>query len=145
MNLHDRGWAHRSEDVSVPIHVTEKRIQKLDARMSLPTPWNTPTVVSIVTGMERRSSKLSSRTLRQLERLLALDAYSLAMEFVRGEFSVEGDLVAAVHFYQISAAFLDSERNSGRSRKVRHRTTRVVVSNKGSRGTKHSLSLRSVE
>jgi len=33
-----------------------------------------------------------------LERLLATDAYSAAMAFVRGEFDVEGDLAAAIRF-----------------------------------------------
>ena len=34
------------------------------------------------------------------ERLFGLDAYSLAMKFVRGEFSIEGDLLAAFRFYR---------------------------------------------
>ncbi len=35
---------------------------------------------------------------KALERLLATDAYSAALAFVRGEFDVEGDLAAAVRF-----------------------------------------------
>jgi len=41
--------------------------------------------------------------LTDAERFLKADPYSLAMAFVRGEFAVEGDLVAAVHFYRARA------------------------------------------
>jgi len=44
--------------------------------------------------------KILTATHRDFERLLKLDAYSLAVEFVQGKFSVEGDLVAAVRFYK---------------------------------------------
>ncbi len=43
--------------------------------------------------------KILTASRKDFERLLRLDAYSLATEFVQGKFSVEGDLVAAVRFY----------------------------------------------
>jgi cyclopropane-fatty-acyl-phospholipid synthase len=98
MNLHDRGWAQRSQDISVPIHVTETVPQA-----GRETP---PYAVEYAEGGFDRYGhgepqfKLLVANQPHLERLLALDAYSLAMAFVRGEFSVEGDLAAAVHFYQ---------------------------------------------
>jgi cyclopropane-fatty-acyl-phospholipid synthase len=98
MNLHDRGWAHRSEDLSVPVHVRE---DVSEAGREMP-----PYAVEYADGSFDRYGhgaplfKFIVATPGQLERLLALDAYSLAMAFVRGEFSVEGDLVAAVHFYE---------------------------------------------
>jgi cyclopropane-fatty-acyl-phospholipid synthase len=39
------------------------------------------------------------RDRRQLQRLLDADAYSAALSFIRGDFDVEGDLVAAVRFH----------------------------------------------
>jgi cyclopropane-fatty-acyl-phospholipid synthase len=36
----------------------------------------------------------------QFEKLLAADGYSAAMAFTRGEFSLEGDLAAAIRFYR---------------------------------------------
>lgn len=43
--------------------------------------------------------KILARTPADFGRLLKRDPYSLAMDFVRGKFSVEGDLPAAVRFY----------------------------------------------
>ena len=37
---------------------------------------------------------------KQFEKLLAADGYSAAMAFVRGEFSLEGDLASAIRFYR---------------------------------------------
>ncbi|HXW55697.1 MAG TPA: cyclopropane-fatty-acyl-phospholipid synthase family protein [Candidatus Cybelea sp.] len=43
---------------------------------------------------------IAVRARPEFDRLLALDDYSLAMAFVRGDFAVEGDLVAAVRFFR---------------------------------------------
>ncbi|MFZ0637381.1 MAG: cyclopropane-fatty-acyl-phospholipid synthase family protein [Candidatus Acidiferrales bacterium] len=99
MSLYDRGWGHRSEDIAVPIHATEGA-PKLDTA-DLPS-----YAVEYADGSFDRHGpgaphfKILAATPSYLERLLALDAYSLATEFVRGGFSVEGDLVAAVRFYR---------------------------------------------
>jgi cyclopropane-fatty-acyl-phospholipid synthase len=99
MKLHERGWNHRSEDISVPIHIIE----------SVPeTGWGEIPTYSVEYadgGFDRYGQgapqfKFLVATPSHVERLLTLDPYSLAMEFVRGEFSVEGDLVAAVRFYR---------------------------------------------
>jgi len=98
MNLRDNGWANRSENLSVPIHVTENT-STADRRI-------TPYAVEYADGSFDRYGqgapqfKFVVSSPAHLQRLLALDAYSLAMAFVRGEFSVEGDLVAAVRLYQ---------------------------------------------
>jgi cyclopropane-fatty-acyl-phospholipid synthase len=47
-------------------------------------------------GNDPPAFTLVVRDRRQLERLLQADAYSAALSFVRGEFDVQGDLVAAV-------------------------------------------------
>ncbi|MGA9883453.1 MAG: cyclopropane-fatty-acyl-phospholipid synthase family protein [Candidatus Acidiferrales bacterium] len=44
--------------------------------------------------------KILATSRKDFERLRRLDVYSLAMEFVQGKFSLEGDLVAAVRFYE---------------------------------------------
>jgi cyclopropane-fatty-acyl-phospholipid synthase len=111
VNLHDRGWAQHSQDISVPIHVAEQR-------PSTELEYVPPYVVEYgdgnfdLHGMGEARFKILVKTPSGFARLLKLDAYSLAMEFVSGGFSVEGDLVAAVHFYhaqprsKIRAGFL---------------------------------------
>ena len=49
-------------------------------------------------GDDSPAFTLVVRDRRQLNRLLQADAYSAALSFVRGEFDVQGDLVAAVRF-----------------------------------------------
>lgn len=96
MDLRDRSWTQRSH--SVPMHVTEG-VPKRGGDIP-------PYAVEYADGSFDRYGhgapqfKLMVTTPTHLRQLLALDAYSLAMAFVRGDFSVEGDLVAAVHFYQ---------------------------------------------
>lgn len=111
MNSHNRGWDHDTEDISVPMHATQ---HVLPARLQ-----ETPSYAVEygdgnfdLNGNGEPSFKILATTRSQFERLLKLDAYSLAVQFVRGEFSVEGDLVAAVRFYhtqphsQVQAGFL---------------------------------------
>jgi cyclopropane-fatty-acyl-phospholipid synthase len=99
MNLYDRGWVHRSENISVPIHVTE--MEGKAGCDDIP-----PYAVASGDGSFDHYGhgaphfKILVANHLQLERLLALDTYSLAMKFVRGEFSIEGDLVAAVRHFQ---------------------------------------------
>jgi len=98
MKLHDRGWARRAEGFSVPIHVTQQG--PTTAWQEIP-----PHVVEYADGSfdffgnGEPLFKILAATRSHLDLLLGLDAYSLALQFVRGEFSVEGDLVAAVRFY----------------------------------------------
>jgi cyclopropane-fatty-acyl-phospholipid synthase len=99
MNLHDRGWAQDSEGVPVPTDVTE----------SEPTSrWEgvPPHAVEYADGSSDSYGqgaprfKIIAADHAQLERLFSLDAYSLAVKFVNGEISIEGDLVEAVRYYQ---------------------------------------------
>jgi cyclopropane-fatty-acyl-phospholipid synthase len=99
MNLHDRGWGNRSEDISAPTHVTES-VPNLHAGKEPPYAVEYADGTFDLYGHGAPQFKILVATHSHLERLLVLDAYSLAMEFVRGEFSVEGDLVAAVRFYR---------------------------------------------
>ncbi|MGC2333189.1 MAG: cyclopropane-fatty-acyl-phospholipid synthase family protein [Candidatus Acidiferrales bacterium] len=98
MHLRDRGWVSGSGNLSVPIHVTES---------ASAADWKvTPYAVEYADGSLDRYGhgapqfKFVVSSPAHLRRLLAFDAYSLAMAFVRGEFSVEGDLVAAIRFYR---------------------------------------------
>jgi cyclopropane-fatty-acyl-phospholipid synthase len=98
MNLRDQGWSDCEERISVPIHVTNVRNFHSD---EVP-----PYAVEYADGGFDRYGhgtlqfKILVATRSDFKRLLALDAYSLAMEFVHGKFSVEGDLVGAVRFYR---------------------------------------------
>lgn len=98
MNLYDRDWVRRSEDIFVPVHLTGQAVL---AGLNEAVPYTveyTDGSFDLYGNGESRF-KILAATRSHFTRLLALDPYSLAMEFVRGEFSVEGDLVAAVRFY----------------------------------------------
>ncbi len=99
MKLHDRGWSHRSEGISVPIHITEG-VPKTGWAEMPPYAVEYPDGSFDRYGHGAPKFKILAASHSRLERLLALDSYSIAMEFVRGEFTVEGDLVAAVRFYR---------------------------------------------
>jgi cyclopropane-fatty-acyl-phospholipid synthase len=99
MNLHDRGWVQGSEGVSVPIHVSESKPKA--------GWWDVPAYAVEYAdgsfdhyGQGAPRFKILAADHAELERLLSLDAYSVAMKFVSGEISVEGDLVGAVRYYQ---------------------------------------------
>jgi cyclopropane-fatty-acyl-phospholipid synthase len=99
MNLHDRGWVQGSEGVSIPIDVTESepRAECEDAP-PYAVEWADGSFDRYGQGAPQFTIVAADHS--QLERLLALDAYSLAMKFVNGEISVKGDLVGAVRYYQ---------------------------------------------
>jgi cyclopropane-fatty-acyl-phospholipid synthase len=91
MNRHDRVWARHSTFFPTPSTKQQQR--------------TAPYAVEYANGdFDLYGSgeplfKIVTATRSEFERLVRQDAYSLAMKFVRAEFSVEGDLVAAVHFY----------------------------------------------
>jgi cyclopropane-fatty-acyl-phospholipid synthase len=97
MNLHGRSRAQH-HDSAVPIHVAEQI--SLQNRQEAP-----PYAVEYadgsfdVYGNGEPCFKLLAESRSDFARLLKLDPYSLAAEFVQGKFSVEGDLASAVHFY----------------------------------------------
>ena len=99
MNLHDRGWVQGSEGVPVPTDVTESgstgRWEEVPPHAVV---YADGSFDSYGQGAPR--FKIIAADHAQLERLFSLDAYSLAMKFVNGEISVEGDLVEAVRYYQ---------------------------------------------
>lgn len=98
MNLYDRDWVRRSEGISIPIHVTGRAVL---AGLNEAVPYTVEYADGSfdLCGKGESRFKILAATRSHFTRLFALDPYSLAMEFVRGEFSVEGDLVAAVRFY----------------------------------------------
>ena len=98
MNLHDRGWAQQHEKISVPIRVTE-RVSSNSLQATPPYAVEYANGSFDVYGNGEPSFKILAASRSDVVRLFNLDPYSLAMEFLRGTFSVEGDLVAAVHFY----------------------------------------------
>ncbi|MGB6877335.1 MAG: cyclopropane-fatty-acyl-phospholipid synthase family protein [Candidatus Acidiferrales bacterium] len=98
MSLQDRGWTRHSKDISVPIHVTET-VTSADHKKAAPYGVEYADGDFDLYGDGEPLFKILVATRPEFERLLKQDAYSLAMKFVRAEFSVEGDLVAAVHFY----------------------------------------------
>lgn len=55
---------------------------------------------SILYGLGEPQFKIKARDPEHLNRLLKSDPYSLAIAFVEGEFSIEGDLVAAIRHYR---------------------------------------------
>jgi cyclopropane-fatty-acyl-phospholipid synthase len=109
MNLHDRGRARHSEDI--PVHVAET-VSSADPKKVAPYAVEYADGDFDLFGDGEPLFKILAATRSEFERLLRQDAYSLAMKFVRAEFSVEGDLVAAVHFYnaqpysRVQAGFL---------------------------------------
>lgn len=96
MNLHDSGWARHSADASVPIHPTESSTGQ---QRTIPYAVEYANGDFDLYGNGEPLFKIVTGTRSDFERLIKQDAYSLGMKFVRSEFSVEGDLVAAVHFY----------------------------------------------
>ncbi len=99
MDPNDRGCAEQPRSFAIPVRPTECEppldlaekpsyaVEYADGSFDLSgrgTPW----------------FKIQVADRGLYERLFLLDAYSLALEFVRGRFSVEGDLVAAVRFYR---------------------------------------------
>ena len=99
MNLYERDRVRRSEDISVPVHVTGRTVSAaLNEAPSYSVEYADGRFDLYGNGEPRFKILVTTRS--HLRRLFALDPYSLAMEFVRGEFSVEGDLVAAIHFYR---------------------------------------------
>jgi len=98
MNLHDRGWVHEHQQVSVPIRVTD-RITFRNPQSSPPYAVEYADGSFDICGSGEPRFKISVASRAEFVRLISLDPYSLAMQFVQGRFSVEGDLVAAIHFY----------------------------------------------
>lgn len=98
MTLRGRDLAHEHEHTNVPAHITDW----VFSRSSQPIP---PYAVEYsdggfdIYGKGEPQFKILTKSRSDFIRLLMLDPYSLATEFVLGNFSVEGDLVAAVHFY----------------------------------------------
>jgi cyclopropane-fatty-acyl-phospholipid synthase len=102
VNLRDRSWAQDPQNLSVPICAAEHQpsngfeyappyaVEYADGNFDL-------------YGNGEPRFKILVETSSDFARLFKLDAYSLAMEFVMGRFSIEGDLVAAVHFYNAQA------------------------------------------
>ncbi len=98
MNPHGRGWAQQSQNVPVPIHIPEE---------TSPQSWQQVPAYAVeyadgsfdIYGTGEPWFKILAESRADLVRLLKLDPYALAIEFVKGSFLVEGDLVAAVHFY----------------------------------------------
>jgi cyclopropane-fatty-acyl-phospholipid synthase len=97
MNLHDRGWARHSVGSSIPTHSTAK--SGAEQQRTVPYAAEYANGEFDLYGNGEPLFKIVTATRSEFERLVRQDAYSLAMKFVRAEFSVEGDLVAAIHFY----------------------------------------------
>jgi cyclopropane-fatty-acyl-phospholipid synthase len=102
MNLHDHGWARHSEHISVPVHLTAG-LSSGDQQRTVPYAVAYADGDFDLYGDGEPLFKILVATRSEFERLIKQDAYSLAMKFVRGAFSVEGDLVAAVQFYNAQA------------------------------------------
>ncbi len=97
MNLHDRGWASHSGGASIPIHPGAE--SSTEQQRTVPYAVEYANGDFDLYGNGEPLFKIVTGTRSEFERLVRQDAYSLAMKFVRSEFSVEGDLVAGVHFY----------------------------------------------
>ncbi len=110
MSLPDGNGVHHREGTDIPVHV--------NAELSVSSQKKVPYCVEYANGnfdLFGRGAprfKILIKTPADFERLLKRDPYSLAMDFVQREFSVEGDLPAAVRFYyaqrqtRISGRFL---------------------------------------
>lgn len=96
MNLNGR--AHPSEETAIPIRVTERSSPK-SSEPPVPYAVEYSDGSFDICGKGEPLFKILAKTRSDFVRLLGLDPYSVAMQFVQGKFSVEGDLVAAVHFY----------------------------------------------
>jgi cyclopropane-fatty-acyl-phospholipid synthase len=95
MNLHGRGWARRSS--FVPSHPTAESWS--GQQRTVPYAVEYANGEFDLYGNGEPLFKIVAATRSGFERLLRQDAYSVAMKFVRAEFSIEGDLIAAVRFY----------------------------------------------
>lgn len=111
MNLHDRDQFRQRKDISVPLIATED-VSARSVKISPPYMVEYADGSLDFHGKGKPLFKIQVATRSHLSRLFKLNSYSLAMRFVQGDFSVEGDLVAAVRFYQtqpksrIQAGFL---------------------------------------
>lgn len=97
MNLHEPGWSRRS--TFVPSHPTAE--SSTEQQRPVPYAVEYANGEFDLYGNGEPLFKIVTGTRSEFERLVRQDAYSLAMSFMRGEISVEGDLVAAVHFYNV--------------------------------------------
>jgi len=98
MNLNDHDRARRAEDISVPLHITDD-VSSTALKEEPPYAVEYGDGGFDLYGNAEPLFKILVPTRADFQRLFACDAYSLAMEFVQGKFSVEGDLIAAAHFY----------------------------------------------
>lgn len=98
MNPSDQSWTHQQGDLSIQSHAPGQG--RSTGFKETPTyAVQYPDGSFDLFGSGEPWFKILAVTRSDFRRLLKLDSYSLAMEFVRGEFSVDGDLVAAVRFY----------------------------------------------
>lgn len=99
MNVHDRSWANRSEDVAIPARGNENA-SGVSASQMPPFIIEYPDGRFDSFGHGTPQFKIAVHDDTSSRSLFGLDAYSAAMKFVRGEVSVQGDLVAAIRFYR---------------------------------------------
>ena len=93
------GCAEEPESTTVPVRYCRREMQG-DLQADPPYAIEYADGTFDLYGHETPSFKIQIADRELYHRLFALDAYSLAMEYVKGRFSVEGDLVAAVRFYR---------------------------------------------
>lgn len=98
MNPCDRNGTEGGELNFGPLHVSEQMFRP-NAQMSPPYVVEYADGNFDLFGSGAPLFKIGTKTPADFERLLRKDPYSLAIDFLRGEFSLEGDIAAAVHFY----------------------------------------------
>ena len=87
MNLHDRGWVHEHQQVSVPIRVTD-RITFRNPQSSPPYAVEYADGSFDICGSGEPRFKISVASRAEFVRLISLDPYSLAIDEAHKEMMI---------------------------------------------------------